>query len=434
MIRIVTYEGQPAAQLLDRAAEVKRDVTQAVEAIVEDVRLRGDEAVLDYCEAFDGARPDGLLVPEEELDAAFSQVEPEFLDTLRLAAGNIERFHRLQKRAGFVDTPSLGVVVGQRVLPLASAGLYVPGGTARYPSSVLMDAIPAKIAGVETIVMATPPGPDGKVPAPILAAAKLAGVRTVVRAGGAQAVAALAFGTQTVPKVDKIVGPGNIYVATAKQLCYARGLCDIDMIAGPSEIMIISDANSNPVHLAADLLSQAEHDRLSSAWLAVTDAPLAEAVASEVERQLKLLPREEIARTSIEQNGRILVVDSPETAARLADEIAPEHLEVCVDQPFDYLDRIRNAGSIFLGRNCPEALGDYFAGPNHTLPTSGTARFSSPLSMDDFVKKMQYTYYTKPALEKAQFSVSTFAKKEGLTGHARSVDIRFDPKVAEGTK
>ena len=426
MIRIVTYEGQPAAQLLDRAAEVKRDVTQAVEAIVENVRLRGDEAVLDYCEAFDGARPDGLLVPEEELDAAFSQVEPEFLDTLRLAAGNIERFHRLQKRAGFVDTPSPGVVVGQRVLPLASAGLYVPGGTARYPSSVLMDAIPAKIAGVQTIVMATPPGPDGKVPAPILAAAKLAGVRTVVRAGGAQAIAALAFGTQTVPKVDKIVGPGNIYVATAKQLCYARGLCDIDMIAGPSEIMIISDANSNPVHLAADLLSQAEHDRLSSAWLAVTDASLAEAVASEVERQLKLLPREDIARTSIEQNGRILVVDSLETAARLADEIAPEHLELCVDDPFGLLPMVHNAGSVFLGRSCPEPLGDYLAGPNHTLPTSGTARYSSPLGVDDFCRRSSYLYYTPAALEKVSEDVMCFARREGLDAHANAVAVRME--------
>ena len=426
MIRIVSYEGQPAAQLLDRAAEVKRDVTQAVEAIVENVRLRGDEAVLDYCEAFDGARPDGLLVPEEELDAAFSQVEPEFLDTLRLAAGNIERFHRLQKRAGFVDTPSPGVVVGQRVLPLASAGLYVPGGTARYPSSVLMDAIPAKIAGVQTIVMATPPGPDGRVPAPILAAAKLAGVRTVVRAGGAQAIAALAFGTQTVPKVDKIVGPGNIYVATAKQLCYARGLCDIDMIAGPSEIMIISDANSNPVHLAADLLSQAEHDRLSSAWLAVTDASLARKVAAEVERQLKLLPREEIARTSIEQNGRILVVDSLETAARLAGEIAPEHLELCVDDPFGLLPMVHNAGSVFLGRSCPEPLGDYLAGPNHTLPTSGTARYSSPLGVDDFCRRSSYLYYTPAALEKVSEDVMRFARREGLDAHANAVAVRME--------
>ena len=408
MIRIVTYEGQPAAQLLDRAAEVKRDVTQAVEAIVENVRLRGDEAVLDYCEAFDGARPDGLLVPEEELDAAFSQVEPEFLDTLRLAAGNIERFHRLQKRAGFVDTPSPGVVVGQRVLPLASAGLYVPGGTAAYPSSVLMNAVPAKVA------------------APILAAAKFAGVRTVVRAGGAQAIAALAFGTQTVPKVDKIVGPGNIYVATAKQLCYARGLCDIDMIAGPSEIMIVSDANSNPVHLAADLLSQAEHDRLSSAWLAVTDASLAETVASEVERQLKLLPREEIARTSIEQNGRILVVDSLETAARLADEIAPEHLELCVDDPFGLLPMVHNAGSVFLGRSCPEPLGDYLAGPNHTLPTSGTARYSSPLGVDDFCRRSSYLYYTPAALEKVSEDVMRFARREGLDAHANAVAVRME--------
>ena len=315
-------------------------------------------------------------MPQAELDAAFSQVEPEFLDTLKLAARNIERFHRLQKRAGFVDTPAPGVVVGQRVLPLASAGLYVPGGTARYPSSVLMDAIPAKIAGVETIVMATPPGPDGKVPAPILAAAKLAGVRTVVRAGGAQAVAALAFGTQTVPKVDKIVGPGNIYVATAKQLCYARGLCDIDMIAGPSEIMIISDGGSNPVHLAADLLSQAEHDRLSSAWLAVTDAALARAVAAEVERQLKLLPREEIARTSIEQNGRILVVDSLETAARLADEIAPEHLELCVDDPFGLLPLVHYAGSVFWAAAAPNPWAIIW--PGRITPCPPAARRATP--------------------------------------------------------
>ena len=426
MIRIVFYEGQPAAQLLDRACEVKRDVSQAVESIVEDVRLRGDEAVLDYCETFDGARPDGLLVPEEELDAAFALVEPEFLDTLRLAAGNIERFHRLQKRAGFVDTPAPGVVVGQRVLPLASAGLYVPGGTARYPSSVLMDAIPAKIAGVETIVMATPPGPDGKVPAPILAAAKLAGVRTVVRAGGAQAIAALAFGTQTVPRVDKIVGPGNIYVATAKQLCYARGLCDIDMVAGPSEIMIVSDANTNPVHLAADLLSQAEHDRGSAAWPPVRDAARPQTVAVEVERQLKLLPREEIARASIEQNGRILVVDSLETAARLADEIAPEHLELCVDDPFGLLPMVHNAGSVFLGRSCPEPLGDYLAGPNHTLPTSGTARYSSPLGVDDFCRRSSYLYYTPDALGQVSEDVMRFARREGLDAHANAVAVRME--------
>ena len=301
-----------------------------------------------------------------------------------------------------------------------------PAARPRYPSSVLMDAIPAKIAGVETIVMATPPGPDGRVPAPILAAAKLAGVRTVVRAGGAQAIAALAFGTQTVPKVDKIVGPGNIYVATAKQLCYARGLCDIDMIAGPSEIMIISDANSNPVHLAADLLSQAEHDRLSSAWLAVTDASLARKVAAEVERQLKLLPREEIARTSIEQNGRILVVDSLETAARLADEIAPEHLELCVDDPFGLLPMVHNAGSVFLGRSCPEPLGDYLAGPNHTLPTSGTARYSSPLGVDDFCRRSSYLYYTPAALEKVSEDVMRFARREGLDAHANAVAVRME--------
>ena len=425
MIRIVSYEGQPAAQLLDRAAEVKRDVTQAVEAIVENVRLRGDEAVLDYCEAFDGARPDGLLVPEEELDAAFSQVEPEFLDTLRLAAGNIERFHRLQKRAGFVDTPSPGVVVGQRVLPLASAGLYVPGGTARYPSSVLMDAIPAKIAGVQTIVMATPPGPDGKVPAPILAAAKLAGVRTVVRAGGAQAIAALAFGTQTVPKVDKIVGPGNIYVATAKQLCYARGLCDIDMIAGPSEILVLADETADPAYVAADLMSQAEHDRMASAILLTTSRKLAEETVKEIERQVRSLSRKEIIEKSLTDFGGIIVCESTDQAVDLANEIAPEHLEVMLENPFEYLGRLDNAGSIFLGKYAPEPLGDYYAGPNHVLPTSGTARFFSPLSVDAFVKKSSFIYYTEDALREAREDIVRFANREGLTAHANSILVRY---------
>ena len=428
MIRIVRYNGGRADALLNRAEEEKRDVSAAVAEIFSQVKTRGDEALFEYCEKFDGARLESLLVTEREIEAAFESVEPELLRTMELAARNIERFHLQQKRSGFVDTPSQGVVVGQRVLPLKSVGLYVPGGTARYPSSVLMDAIPARIAGVENIVMTTPPDRTGGVPAVILAAAKLAGVRTIVKLGGAQAVAALAYGTRSVPKVDKIVGPGNIYVATAKQLCFGQGLADIDMIAGPSEIMVIADEKSNPAHVAADLLSQAEHDRLSSAWLATTSAELAECVRGELERQLPLLEREEIARASIEQNGRIIVVDDLETAARVADEIAPEHLEVCVDDPFGLLPLLHNAGSVFLGRNCPEPLGDYLAGPNHTLPTSGTARYSSPLGVDDFSRRSSYIYYTREALEDVAEDVMRFAQSEGLGAHANAVRVRVGEK------
>lgn len=428
MIRIVRYNGERADALLNRAEEEKRDVSAAVAEIFSQVKTRGDEALFEYCEKFDGARLESLLVTEREIEAAFESVEPELLRTMELAARNIERFHLQQKRSGFVDTPSQGVVVGQRVLPLKSVGLYVPGGTARYPSSVLMDAIPARIAGVENIVMTTPPDRTGGVPAVILAAAKLAGVRTIVKLGGAQAVAALAYGTRSVPKVDKIVGPGNIYVATAKQLCFGQGLADIDMIAGPSEIMVIADEKSNPAHVAADLLSQAEHDRLSSAWLATTSAELAECVCGELERQLPLLEREEIARASIEQNGRIIVVDDLETAARVADEIASEHLEVCVDDPFGLLPLLHNAGSVFLGRNCPEPLGDYLAGPNHTLPTSGTARYSSPLGVDDFCRRSSYIYYTREALEDVAEDVMRFAQSEGLGAHANAVRVRVGEK------
>ena len=424
MMKIMKYNGQRADELLNRAEETKKDVTAIVSEILETIRKGGDKAVLDYCEKFDGVRPDTLLVTEEEVEAAYKAVEPELIATMELAAANIERFHQQQKRTGFVDTPKAGVVVGQRVLPLKSVGLYVPGGTARYPSSVLMDAIPAKIAGVENIVMTTPPDKEGNVPAVILAAAKIAGVRTIVKLGGAQAVAALAYGTESVPKVDKIVGPGNIFVATAKQLCYAQGLIDVDMVAGPSEIMVIADEKSNPTHVAADLLSQAEHDKLASAWLATTSEKLAFAVQAEVERQLSLLPREEIARTSIEENGRIIIVDSLETAAKVADEIAPEHLEVCVDDPFGLLPLLNHAGSIFLGRNCPEPLGDYLAGPNHTLPTSGTARYSSPLGVDDFCRRSSYIYYTREALQDVAEDVMRFAEREGLGAHANAVRVR----------
>ena len=429
MIRIIRYEGQPAAQLMTRASEPTRDVTDAVAAILDTVRAGGDAAALDYTEKFDGVRPQGLLVTAAEIDAAFARVSPELIATMQLAAANIERYHLMQKRTGFIDAREGGVVVGQRVLPLRSVGLYVPGGTARYPSSVLMNAIPAKIAGVRQIVMATPPDMSGNVPDVILAAAKLAGVSTIVKLGGAQAVAALAYGTASVPKVDKVVGPGNIYVATAKQLCFARGLIDIEMVAGPSEILVIADGKSDPAYIAADLLSQAEHDALASAWLVTDSEAFAVRVRAELERQLPKLGREAIARASIDENGRAIVVPSLEAACDVANQIAPEHLEISTDDPFALLPLIENAGSVFLGRYCPEPLGDYLAGPNHTLPTSGTARYSSPLGVDDFVKRSSYLYYTREALAEVGADVRRFAENEGLTAHANAVAIR-----TEGTK
>lgn len=426
MIRIIRYEGQPVSELLNRASAPGRDVTAAVEEILSQVAARGDEAVLDYCEKFDGVRPQNLLVTPEELAAAEEAVDPELLATLRLAAANIERFHTQQKRAGFIDTPADGVVVGQRVLPLETVGLYAPGGTARYPSSVLMAAIPAKIAGVSNIVLCTPPDATGGIPAVILAAARIAGVSQIVKLGGAQAIAAMAYGTQSVPRVDKIVGPGNVYVATAKQLCFARGLADIDMVAGPSEILVIADEKSNPAFVAADLLSQAEHDRLAAAWLLTPSPTLAAQVQTELEAQLARLPREAIAREAIQNNSRILIVPDLETAARLCNAVAPEHLEICTDDPFALLPLIHNAGSVFLGRYCPEPLGDYLAGPNHTLPTSGTARFSSPLGVDDFCKRSSYLYYTKDALNRVGADVRRFALSEGLSAHANAVAVRME--------
>ena len=426
MIRILRYDGQPVETLLTRASAPTRDVTDAVAAILEAVRLGGDAAALDYTERFDGVRPQSLLVSQAEIDAAYARVSPELLATMRLAAANIERFHAMQKRTGFIDAREDGVIVGQRVLPLASVGLYVPGGTARYPSSVLMNAIPAKIAGVSRIVMATPPDETGSVPDVILAAAKVAGISTIVKLGGAQAIAALAYGTQSVPRVDKVVGPGNIFVATAKQLCFAQGQIDIDMIAGPSEILVIADGKSNPAYVAADLLSQAEHDRLASAWLLTDSEAFAVQVRAELERQLPLLAREGIARAAIDDHGRAIVVPDLQTAAAVANAIAPEHLEICTDDPFALLPLIQNAGSVFLGRYCPEPLGDYLAGPNHTLPTSGTARYSSPLGVDDFVKRSSYLYYTREALGKVGADVRRFAQHEGLTAHANAVAIRTE--------
>ena len=351
-------------------------------------------------------------------------MEPKFIEIIKTAAQNIRNFHEKQVRNSFIINEQEGIVTGQKVTPIEKVGLYVPGGTAAYPSTVLMDSIPAKIAGCSEICIATPPSADGKVNPVILAAAKIAGVDRIFKMGGAQAIAALAYGTQTVPKVDKIVGPGNAFVAEAKRQVFGR--VSIDMIAGPSEILVIADGKSNPKFVAADLLSQAEHDKMASAVLVTDSMELAVKVQAEIENQLKVLPREEIARTSIDNNGKIIVADNIADVIDVSNEIAPEHLELCVDNPFDYLDKIKNAGSIFMGRYCPEALGDYYAGANHTLPTSGTARFSSPLSVDDFVKKSQYTYYTKDALKKVAEDVAFFAEKEGLTAHARSATIRFE--------
>lgn len=429
MIRILKSRETAREEILSRGdnrvpAHVESDVREILRA----VREEGDAAVLKLNEKFGAPPQASLLATQEEIEEGCAAVEDELLRVLARAKENIEAFHRRQKREGFIACERGGIVMGQRILPVARAGLYVPGGTASYPSTVLMNAIPAKIAGVPTLVMATPPGPDGKIAPAILAAAKIAGVDIIVKAGGAQAIAAMAYGTQRVPRVDKIVGPGNIYVATAKRQVY--GQVDIDMIAGPSEILVVADAQANPAHVAADLLSQAEHDRLSSAVLVCDSAALAESVAREIERQLPLLPRADIARASIEQNGKIIVADDLLEGVEIANELAPEHLELCVSDPFALLGAVKNAGSIFLGRNAPEALGDYLAGPNHTLPTLGTARFASPLSVDDFVKKSSYIYYSRDALLSVKDDIARFARAEGLEAHARSALIRFEGEDA----
>ncbi len=423
MIKIMKY-GEVSADEIFARGESSFDVADIVTDIIENVKENGDKALFDYCEKFDKAKLTSLEVTEEEIEEAFNSVEPKFIEILKTAAENIREFHKKQVRNSFIINEQDGIVTGQKVTPIEKVGLYVPGGTAAYPSTVLMDSIPAKIAGCNEICITTPPSSDGKVNPVILAAAKIAGVDRIFKIGGAQAVAALAYGTETVPKVDKIVGPGNAFVAEAKRQVFGR--VSIDMIAGPSEILVIADGKSNPAFVAADLLSQAEHDKMASAVLVTDSEDLANAVSEEIEKQLKELPREAIARTSIDNNGKIIVADNISDVIDVANEIAPEHLEICVDNPFDYLDKIKNAGSIFMGRYCPEALGDYFAGPNHTLPTSGTARFSSPLSVDDFVKKSQYTYYTKEALLKVAEDVAFFAEKEGLSAHARSATIRME--------
>ena len=421
MIRILEYGVVSEDRIFSRSTS-SRDVSDVVSAILSDVKERKDEALREYTLKFDGAQIDSIEVPKEEIENAAKSMDKAFLDVLKKAAENIRNYHSRQKRESFVVSEKDGVVLGQKIVPVSVAGIYVPGGTAAYPSTVLMDTIPAKIAGVDQVVMVTPPSYDGKISQAVLAAAYVAGVDRVFRIGGAQAIAALAYGTQTVPKADKIVGPGNIYVAEAKK--EVSGFVGIDMIAGPSEILIIADGKSNPKIVAADMLSQAEHDRNASAVLITDSMDLAQKVADELELQLNALPREGIARASIESNGKIIVASSIDQAIEISDRIAPEHLEVCVDNPFDYLDKIKNAGSVFLGRNCPEALGDYLAGPNHTLPTSGTARFSSPLSVDDFVKKYQFTYYTRKALDAVADDIALFARREGLEAHARSALAR----------
>lgn len=426
MIPILKVGQVPNSEIFARVTP-EADVAAIVADILADVKENGDTAVKAYCAQFDKAELTSLEVTPEEIQEAISQVEPEFLDILREAAENIRSFHSRQVRNSFVIADKPGIVLGQKITPIEKVGVYVPGGTAAYPSTVLMDTIPAKIAGCPQLVMVTPPGRDGKVNPAILAAADLAGVDRVFKVGGAQAIAALAYGTESIPKVDKIVGPGNAFVAEAKKQVFGR--VSIDMIAGPSEILVIADGKSNPVHVAADLLSQAEHDKLASAVLVTDSEELALAVRAELERQLPLLPRQEIARASIENNGKIIVAETLMAGIEIANEIAPEHLELQVDDPFSYLDAIQNAGSIFLGRSCPEALGDYFAGPNHTLPTSGTARFSNPLSVDDFVKKSQFSYYTPEALAKAADKIAAFAEKEGLRAHGRSVTIRKEESL-----
>lgn len=423
MIKIMKYGEVPNSEIFARSVP-KTDVAGTVAEIIKNVRENGDEALFEYCEKFDKAQLSSLAVTKEEIDEALSLVEPEFLEILEKAAKNIRKFHSRQVRNSFIINDEDGIVIGQKIIPVDRAGLYVPGGTAAYPSTVLMDAIPAKIAGCREVVMVTPPTKDGKVNPVILAAAYVAGIDRIFKVGGAQAIAALAYGTQSIPKVDKIVGPGNAFVAEAKKQVF--GVVSIDMIAGPSEILIVADGKSNPAYVAADLLSQAEHDKMASAVLVTDSEELTRNVSTELEKQIPLLERREIARESIDVNGKIIVADTLDAAIEIANEIAPEHLELCVDNPFDKLDSIRHAGSIFMGRNCPEALGDYFAGPNHTLPTSGTAKFSSPLSVDDFIKKTQYTYYTKDALKKVAFDVAAFAKKEGLTAHSKSAVIRVE--------
>lgn len=428
MINIIRADGKTEVEFLAKLEERNRstnnDVTAVVTEIIDNVRQNGDKAVREYTIKFDGKAPECFEVSKDEIDSSIAQCDPKFIETLKKAAENIRDFHERQKQQSWLTTKDNGVIMGQRIRGLARVGLYVPGGTAAYPSSVLMNAIPAKIAGVKEIIMVTPPMKDGKPNPDIMAAAAVAGVDKVFLMGGAQAIAALAYGTESVPKVDKIVGPGNIFVATAKKLLY--GNVDIDMIAGPSEILVLADESANPKFLAADLMSQAEHDRLASAIMVTTSGKLAEETVSQIERQVQMLSRKDIIEESLTNYGVIIVCDTMDKAVEMANELAPEHLEVCCNNPLEYIGKLDNAGSVFLGNYSPEPLGDYFAGPNHVLPTSGTARFFSPLSVDSFVKKSSFIYYTENALEKDKDDIIRFARTEGLTAHANSIEVRFE--------
>lgn len=423
MIKILKYGIDTDEEIFTRFTP-QYGVEDVVAEIIATVRREGDKALFAYNEKFDGAVLSDLRVSREEIDEAMQSVSPRLIEIIRKAAANIRKFHEKQVRTSFIINDTDGIVIGQKITPIEKAGLYVPAGTAPYPSTVLMDAIPAKIAGCSEIVMVTPPGKDGKVNPAILAAAEIAGVDTIFKVGGAQAIAALAYGTESIPKVEKIVGPGNAYVTEAKKQVY--GLVSVDAIAGPSEILMVADGSTDPKFAAADLLAQAEHDKMSTAVLITDSEKLAKAVQTELEKQLAALPRKEIAEASVARNGKIIITKDIDTAVSIANEIAPEHLELCLDNPFDYLSKVKNAGSIFLGKYCPEPLGDYYGGTNHTLPTGGTAKFGSPLSVDDFVKKSQYTYYTKDAFRRVADDIACFARQEELEGHARSCLIRFE--------
>ena len=429
MIPILEFDRLSPGEILNRDIRAEENVSAAVDAVLAEVRQRGDAALKEYTRRFDGVELEDLRVTEEEIESAWTSLDPDFIRTLEMAAENIRHFHERQVHKDFALTDRPGIVMGQRYTPIEKVGICVPSSPVAFPSTILMNVIPAKIAGVRDIVLVTPPDKNGRISPAALAAAKIAGATKIFKVGGAQAVAALAFGTESVPKVDKVVGPGGIFVATAKRKVF--GLVAIDMIAGPSEILVLADGGCDAAWVTADLLSQAEHDVLASAVLVTDSRELAKAVQTELEVQLAQLPRQEVARKSIDDNGRIIVTDSLEKAAEVANLIAPEHLELCVDDPFALLPKIRNAGSIFLGRSAPEALGDYFAGPNHTLPTSGTARFSSPLSVDDFVKKSSFLYYDQAALSPVAERIADFARREGLEAHARSVTIRCESDKKE---
>lgn len=423
MIKPVRYSENNKNDILKRTSGSTADYEEGVKKIIADVRSRGDEALKEYTIKFDGVKLDDLRVSPQEFDEAEGIVGSDYKAMLQRAAENIVTFHRAQLRQGF-EIKGDGFILGQKVTPLESAGLYVPGGKAAYPSTVLMNAVPAKIAGVNRIVMVTPPLQNGKIKPEVLVAAKIAGVSEVYKVGGAQAIAALSYGTESIKRVNKITGPGNIYVAAAKKLVY--GDCGIDMIAGPSEILIIADGGADAENVAADLLSQAEHDELATAVLITNSMDLAQNVCAALENRLKNLARRAIAQASIKNNCKVIVTDDLESAVQLSDELAPEHLELAVKEPFELLKKVRNAGSVFLGYNTPEPVGDYYAGPNHTLPTGGTAKFSSPLGVEDFIKTTQYVYYTREKLSESADDIVMFANSEGLTAHAQSVSVRIE--------